>query len=345
MRKAGILFMLAMMSVACVGCDKKEEVKEPVSAAPEYPTKEFVMNENLQELADQRKDALTPVPSGYLSTIEQAGTVTTVQYEATQGDGTKLTKTAYVYLPYGYDESKKYDIIYCLHGGEGNTTAYLGTENSPAKIKKLLDSMIANGDIKPLIAVAPTYYSHSSNGSDMGTSVSKIEHFTKYELVNELIPAVEGKYSTYAETTDLEGIKASRDHRAYTGFSMGSLSTWYTFLNSSDYFHYFMPMSGDCWVNGVSNANASAATLEKYVKEKGYGVDDFFIYAVTGSEDIAYAAMDAQIKAMKSNSHSFKFISDDDKEGNISYRVEPKATHDYNFMPLYFYNALPMFFK
>ena len=126
---------------------------------------------------------------------------------------------------------------------------------------------------------------------------------------------------------------------------MGSLSTWYTFLNASDYFHYFMPMSGDCWVNGVSNANGAATTLEKFVKDKGYGVDDFFIYAVTGSKDIAYAAMDAQMTAMKQMSPSFVFLSKENEKGNISYRVEPNATHDYNYMPLYFYNALPLFFK
>ena len=46
MRKAGILFMVAMMSMACVGCDKsQEEVKEPVVVEKEYPTKKFEMNE------------------------------------------------------------------------------------------------------------------------------------------------------------------------------------------------------------------------------------------------------------------------------------------------------------
>lgn len=74
--------------------------------------------------------------------------------------------------------------------------------------------MIANGDIKPLIAVDPTYYTASADGGNMGGAVEKIENFTSKELVNELIPAVEGKYSTYAETTDLEGNERSDEEHA-----------------------------------------------------------------------------------------------------------------------------------
>ena len=194
--------------------------------------------------------------------------------------------------------------------------------------------MIANGDIKPLIAVAPTYYTASADGGDMGGAVEKIENFTSKELVNELIPAVEGKYSTYAETTDLEGIKASREHRGYTGFSMGSLSTWYTFLNASDYFYFFTPMSGDCWINGRSNASGSAYELQGHCEEKGYDEDDFFIYAVTGSKDIAHGAMSAQMKSMQSNSPAFKFLSEASETGNICFRVQPEAQHSYNFLPV-----------
>ena len=62
--------------------------------------------------------------------------------------------------------------------------------------------------------------------------------------MNDLIPAVEGTYSTYADNVTPEGIKASRDHRAFGGFSMGSVATWHTFLNCLDAFRYFMPSSG-----------------------------------------------------------------------------------------------------
>ena len=59
------------------------------------------------------------------------------------------------------------------------------------------------------------------------------------ELVNDLIPAVEGRYHTYAETTDREGIEVSRSHRAIGGFSMGAVTTWYAFDETLNAFRYF----------------------------------------------------------------------------------------------------------
>lgn len=40
-----------------------------------------------------------------------------------------------------------------------------------------------------------------------------------------LTPAVEGKYSSYAQSTAAADLTASRDHRAFMGFSMGSVAT------------------------------------------------------------------------------------------------------------------------
>ncbi|MBQ6814024.1 MAG: hypothetical protein IJP13_00630 [Lachnospiraceae bacterium] len=335
MRKRGLALMMAAMCMLNTGCGANED-------ATENTTNE---SQTVNQTEEKVNDTLMRVPDGYLKVIEEKGTVTTITYDATLIDGSVITKTAYVYLPYGYDENKQYDIIYCLHGGEGDTKAYLGTDASPGNVKRMLDNMIANGDIKPIIAVAPTYYADRSESAAMGKAISRIEYFTENELVKELIPAVEGQFSTYAETTDLEGIKASREHRAYTGFSMGSLSTWYTFLNASDYFYYYMPMSGDCWINGGSNASGAARKLEQYCQDKGYDGDEFFIFAVTGSDDIAYAAMNSQIDNMKKISPTFRFTDDGSNEKNIVFMVEPKATHSFAFLPIYMYNGLQMFFK
>ena len=290
------------------------------------------------EAPQKEKGALNSLPSKYWLPNKNAGTVVRVDYE-TDAYGSTISKYAYVYLPYGYDENKQYDVLYCLHGGGGEIDAYFNTSATPAKTKILFDNMIANGDIDPIIAVSPTYYGGS------GSSVDQVTEFSKKELINDLIPAVEGTYSTYAESTDPEGIKASREHRAYSGFSMGALSTWYTFVYCLDYFYYFIPISGDCWVNGTHNAVGGAIMLEKVCAESGYGEDDFFIYAVTGDQDIAYSAMQDQMKAMKTNSPSFRFVTEDNAEGNICFRVQPKARHDYFYMPLYYYNALPTLWR
>ena len=65
-----------------------------------------------------------------------------------------------------------------------------------------------------------------------------------------LIPLVESRYRTYTQQTDLEGLQASRNHRAIGGFSMGAVTTWYALEYTLDYFKYFLPISSDGWSLG-----------------------------------------------------------------------------------------------
>ena len=158
-------------------------------------------------------------------------------------------------------------------------------------MKQYLDHMIANGDIEPMIVVTPTF--NNAAGSDM---TANAKNFWK-ELAKDVVPAVEGKYSTYTKTTSAGDLKASRMHRAFGGFSMGSLTTWYVMLNDLDYFAYIMPLSGDCWAGNT--ADEKAASVENAVKKSGYAKDQYFLMCATGKKDIAYSAMNDQINAIK----------------------------------------------
>ncbi len=283
--------------------------------------------------------------------MEDGGKVVRLEYDTRTYDeaDTPLHKFCYVYLPYGYSEEKKYNILYAVHGGEGNIEAYLGNCVTPSPIKITIDHMIANGDIEPMIVVSPTYYNQTSLAGNLDGAVDIIYRFHN-ELARDLIPAVESRFSTYAEGVDPDGLKASRSHRAFTGFSMGSLATWVTFLNNLNEFAYFMPMSGDLWVNDVKdknvpgNADAAADLLNVNAEKYGYHPHDFFIYAITGDQDIAYQPMADLIYALHKRAGNFIFTEDDNQMGNISWSVEPGATHSYEFVPLCFYNGLPELF-
>lgn len=287
--------------------------------------------------------SIKKLPDHYLESIENGGRIERIDYTTVYGeDNEVINKYAYVYLPYGYDSADKYDILYCLHGGGGEIEIYFGDGTSTADVKVTLDHMIANRDIKPIIAVSPTYYAKTRE-HDLGSAVNEIERFCKKELIEDLIPAVESKYSTYAASVDRAGIAASREHRGYTGYSMGSLSTWCCYLNNMDCFKYFCPMSGDYWINGESVADEAANVLSEAGTQSGYKKHDVLIRAITGDEDIAYLRMKNMLEALEKKEF-FDFMSDE-KEGNIGFSVEPGATHDYKYMPLYLYNVLPDFFK
>ena len=88
------------------------------------------------------------VPPAYQAASGQPGTVVPLTYDTLDyvRDRAPITKTAYVYLPYGYDETDtetRYNILYLMHGWGGHAGEYF--EYTPTK--NMLDNLIANGDI------------------------------------------------------------------------------------------------------------------------------------------------------------------------------------------------------
>ena len=170
----------------------------------------------------------TAVPSDFLREASRQGTVQKIWYDSkdyTRTDRPATRKPAYVYLPYGYSETEKYDIIYLLHGWTG--TAEDTFEEAGGMQKRLLDHMIQDGLCRPVIVVSPTW-DKDNESKGWGESTQEAAVFSQ-EYVNDLIPAVETRFSTYLESPDEAGILDSRQHRAIGGFSLGSITTWYIF--------------------------------------------------------------------------------------------------------------------
>mgnify|MGYP000854054387 CR=1 FL=1 len=280
------------------------------------------------------------LPNQYRWPNEQQGTIETVVYQATNRRGGTDTKKLHVYLPYGYyDEGndRKYNVLYLMHGGGENEDLLFGGPGQNRELKRIIDNMIAFGDIEPLIVVTPTFY----RGMDDAGEFHK-------ELVNDVIPVVETKYRTYLTTGDLEDMKATRNHRAFGGFSMGALSTWYTYIFALDYVKYFMPLSGDCWIiptsAGARRAMLTAEYLERVAKNGGYEPTDYYLLCATGDADIAYGNMVPQIEALKQLSDSFIYSGDVSK-GNFYFMVAKGGTHHWNWVNQYIYNILPDLFR
>lgn len=101
-----------------------------------------------------------------------------------------------------------------------------------------------------MIVVCPTCNNISSDDSGNYSLAIRLTENYHRELAGGLILAVESTYSSYAEDTTPEGLQASRDYRAFAGFSMGSVETWRTFQYCLDYFRYFMPSSGNLTSDG-----------------------------------------------------------------------------------------------
>jgi enterochelin esterase-like enzyme len=277
------------------------------------------------------------LPGLFKPTAKQQGRIHRVDY-ITSG----APKHAYVYAPYGYDNTKKYDVLYLMHGGGDRADRFIGTDDTPNEFKCTLDHMIENGDIRPILVVSPSFYPMEEKLDTLGRAGELVAIFHK-ELMNDLIPAVETAFSTYAESVDLPGLKASRSHRAFGGFSMGACATWWQLLRSLDVISTFLPLSGDCWLLGergcATKPVETVETMAELLKQSGWTKENFRIFAATGTKDIAFDALNSQIKAMKEHPEIFAF-GETLSEGNLHYILADGLEHRWEPIWDYCYDIL-----
>ena len=239
---------------------------EAPTATPE-PTHAPAKNEGIEIPAEYRK-----MKKDAAGTVEEI-TYTTKDY---YGTGEEMTKPAYVYLPYGYDEEKQYNVIYLMHGGGGDETEWaIHTDYSTVRL--MLDNLIYYGDIEPCIAVVPNgrsgvYYEKQSDSADAFMDFG-------LELRNDLIPYIDANYATYADYSP-EGydLTVARDHRAIAGFSFGGMQSINVglceCLDIISYFGAFSPATAIYWGEDI------ATCLEEFAPyEIGY------IYEICGDRD------------------------------------------------------------
>ena len=338
MNKKMFIILVLTMIMLCVSACGKTDNKEQSSVN----NTSNISNTQSANLSGTVPDELEYIPDGYENPATQQGTLNKLTYDTWESfsyeqKSNKITKESWVYLPYGYTDEEEYNVFYLSHGGWSNETTLMGTDDNPKSFKNVIDNAIQDGNIKPLIIVLPTYNNTSENdSSDYSLAIQLTNQFHN-ELVNDLIPAVESKYSTYAKDTTPQGLKESRDHRGFGGFSMGSVNTWNTFRYCLDYFRYFMPMSGSYTTDGEYMADL--------VRQQGYSSQDFFIFAASGTDDFAYSAFKAQIMAMANNSGGMFKLAKNESEGNMSFLEREGYKHDAKATDEYTYNGLRFFWN
>lgn len=294
------------------------ERETPVTTAPVQTTAPQQTTTTARPVSNYQYQELKfhEAPGYYFNDGSKKGRVINESYNGINGQN-KLN----VYLPYGYDENKQYNIFYLMHGGNENENTLIG--QSDTMIQNMMDHMIENGEVDPMIVVFPTW---NKSGADKFYG----------EFRQSVVPFVEGKYSTYAnKDTSEASLKASRMHRAYGGFSMGSVSTWGVAENCLDIVAYIMPLSGHSY-NGMG---AISQAVDKFGLKKG----EYFILCATGSQDIAYPNMNPQMEELKNDSH-FSYGWDLSKD-NFYYMVADGRDHWWGNVRHYVYDMLPSFFR
>jgi enterochelin esterase-like enzyme len=192
-----------------------------------------LVNVLLVNISVHSQEPVKPGPPGFdvLRDSIAYGKIDTVTYKSKTVDTLRRTL---IYTPPGYSKKNKYPVLYLLHGIGGDEKEWL----NGGKPQVILDNLYAQGKIEPMIVVMPNGRAMKNDraGGNIFDS-AKVQAFATFEkdLLNDLIPFIEKKYSVYTD----------REHRAIAGLSMGGGQSLNFGLGNLDKF---------AWIGGFSSA-------------------------------------------------------------------------------------------
>lgn len=183
-------------------------------------------------------------------------------------------ETYLVYLPYGYDPQKQYNVLIYLNGADGDPYKMLGTDyryshgntyfQTAVNTKYFIDYLIQEGYCDPLIVV-------STNETIADWIGDRYLRLIQYTAEN---------FSTYAASPEVEDLVAAREHFAIAGPSNASQSICAAIQTMPDIFAYYGLFSG---------LYRQQETLEAF-SQKG---EIKFLLMAAGDQDYQWPVMEA----------------------------------------------------
>lgn len=237
----------------------------------------------------------------------------------------EVEKTMQVYLPYGYSENEKYNVLILLHGSKGTESYWLSNSrwytypdwfpDEFVCVADMLDNMIFQGLCEPCIVVSPTFYLTPEETRWGDNSDRDVCRFTN-ELRNDILPALINSYSTY----DF----GDKRHFGFIGASYGASIMYQSVLcANNDLFS---------WYGGVSGFYTSVSYINRCTR--GSEID--LLYLSAGSDENALEDTVAGYRSLQETNPDIKEI--------VFVEIE-NAGHTDRVWNNAVYNCLQLFFK
>ena len=210
---------------------------------------------------DVKFDPYVAAPAGYDAERPgiARGTLETVEYKSTT---VGTIRKATIYLPPKYDASRKYPVLYLLHGIGGDEREWLqGVPNI------IMDNLIADGKAAEMIIVMPNGRAQENDRAEGNVYAGSAAFANfEYDLINDLVPFIEGKYSVVPD----------KFHRALAGLSMGGGQSLNFGLAHMDLFAFVGGFSS------APNTNTPEVLIPDVEKTKA---ENKLLWMVCGSKD------------------------------------------------------------
>lgn len=150
----------------------------------------------------------------------------TVQSREYKSKALGTDRKVVVYTPPNYEKSTdRYPVLYLLHGANSIETSW--TQSGKANV--ILDNLLADGKIKPMVVVMPFGYAFQrAPGAGRGGALenkTQREGFTR-DFLEDVLPMIEATFRVYAD----------QDHRAIAGLSLGGAQALAIGLTHPDLF-------------------------------------------------------------------------------------------------------------
>jgi len=341
-RKVYLLLAAALAVLLLCACSQREKtpqltVAEEATAAPSpspTPSPEPTPRPLLPvDIVSYNMDESLFVP------IEEQGSIFMTEYETmdyVRGGTEPIKKKMGVYLPYGYDVNKKYDVVFLMHVSGADENFWLMDSFSYAShdhgyieitVPILLDNMIARGYCEPVIVMAPDGFPDNDSRA-LHNSGLAYDQFSR-EFAEDIMPFVAEYYATYAEGTSKEELIAAREHFAFLGASFGA------------YMNYLSVMSDN--FDLVSNYAVVGGGEISY----DYLMGD---WTARGTQDYKMSCLyigegEYDDRAAPENSYYSLLQTEKFDEGNLHFTLFERTGHEDRAWINTLFNSLQLFFR
>ena len=272
------------------------------------------------------------LPDEFYQETNHAGTVTAVEYDTkafAAYDQLTYHKRMNVYLPYGYDATKPYNVLVLIHGQGDNEDDWLvDTHESGGHAmcgRVILDNIFEKGLAEPCIVVTPVTETKFVQGLTAG--IVQMQD----ELRETILPYIVEHYSTYAKDGSAAGLLAARSHFGLGGLSNGALFTYEGGMRHDfDLFGSYCAFSG----NGEPWKTVSAIQSDEFA---ALPVDCLF----TGAGSLN----DWQQNYTKIGFEHFVEKDSRFVEGENAWNVDVNGGHEWKVWFTCLYNAMQVMFQ
>ena len=181
----------------------------------------------------------------------------------------EFPKIMQVYLPWGYDESGQYDVLFLFHVRQSPVSFWLDMEHEydlpglgirQVRALPMLDNLIERGLAKPMIVVALWGYL-DSYASDRHLSEQNYPQMAG-EFGDVIVPFVVEHFATYAEGSSREQIRDAREHFGVLGASFGAFMVDLSVLSEN--------LDLVAWYGMAGGGSVTRAYLEPIWLQKGF---------------------------------------------------------------------------